>query len=120
MFGNTTPEDLKINKKEFIKVYYEYDQSRKSPFRLFERAGFFDGWSVVDDYKTLEEAQESGRSRAVIVVDMGLFERGHRKGMMSWWDEAKQPKAIPAASANFDDSEEVEFERKFVRRLSKG
>lgn len=109
--------DLKINTKEAIKVYYEYDANRPKPYRLFEREGFFDSWRMVDDYKTLDEAQESGRSRAIKVTDMGLFEKGHRKGMMSWWEEPKpQPKVIPEVSANFDYSEEVEVEKKFLRK----
>jgi hypothetical protein len=112
MFNKATEEDMHITKKAYVKVYYEYNPDRKNPFRLYEREGFFDSWRVVDEYKTLEEAQESAGSRAKVVVDMGLFERGHRKGMMSWWEEPKPTvKVIPGASANFDDSEEVEFER---------
>lgn len=117
MFNNATPEDLKINKKAFVKVYYEYDPNRNKPFRLFEREWLFDSWRIVDDYKTLAEAQESGRSRAIKVVDMGLFERGHRKGMMSWWDEPKaEPKVFEMAI--LPPSTEVEYDSR-LRKVPK-
>ncbi len=117
MFSNNEQEDLKINKKAFVKVYYTYDDSRKLPFKLFESESFFSGWRAVGDYKTLEEAQESGRSRAVTVLDMGLFEKGHRKGMMSWWDEPKPVKTI-VEMAVLPPSTEVEYDSK-VRKVSK-
>lgn len=108
---------LKIETKKHVKVYYEYDPSRKYPYRLFERESFLDSWSEVGNFKTLDAAQEAGLSRAITVTDMGLFERGHRKGMMSWWEEPKpQPKHIPQLSANFEYSEEVEVEKKFLRK----
>lgn len=117
MFSNNEQEDLKINKKAFVKVYYEYDNGRNKPFRLFEREGFLDAWRIVDDYKTLEEAQESGRSRAIKVVDMGLFEKGRRKGMMSWWDEPKPTKTI-VEMAVLPPSSEVEYDSR-VRKVPK-
>lgn len=111
MFNKATEEDLKITKKDFIKVYYEHIPGERKPFRLYEREGFLDSWRVVDEYKTLEEAQESALSRAKVVVDMGLFEKGHRKGMMSWWEQPRTARVVPEASANFDYSEQVEIER---------
>lgn len=81
-------------------------------FKVYQRDSFADTWRYIDERKTLDEAQELGRSRAKRVIELGLFENGVRKGMMSWFEEPKPVKAIPEASANFDYSPEVELERK--------
>lgn len=122
-------EDLKVTERDFVKIYYEFDSEKSKPYKLFEREGFFDSWLLVGNYKTLNEAQEVGRSRARKVVDMGIFEQGRRKGMLSWWEEAKPnlralevihntPPPPLHVSRDKNAVDEVEVDQR-VRRVSK-
>jgi hypothetical protein len=117
MFKQST-DNTNISNRPRVRVYYEQDKVTKQ-FKLYEREKFLDSWLYVSAHKTLAEVQEAARSRAITVIEMGLFDSNHRKGMMSWFEEPAPVKIIPEFSSNFDTASELEIENKYLRKIKR-
>jgi hypothetical protein len=115
MFKQST-DNTNISNRPKVRVYYEQDKVTKQ-FKLYEREKFLDSWLYVSAHKTLAEVQEAARSRAITVIEMGLFDSNHRKGMMSWFEEPAPVKVN--YPSNFEAEKELETENRFLRRVKR-
>lgn len=128
-FNVAEQEDMHITQKKCVHVYQEYNEGSSTPYRLYERddalpgLSFFEPWRVVGEYRNLGSAQESARSRAIVVKDHGLYYKGNKQGMMDWHEPTLEAKNYPEKPSNFyegvDLSENIDFKTFDNKFLSK-
>jgi hypothetical protein len=91
----STPESNNATKSAIVYIDYAPKSNPDKPFALYEKqAGmlnFFDGYTLVDRFKTLDAAEECGVSRAQNVQYKGIYEDGKKKGMTGWYSNGKIP-----------------------------
>jgi hypothetical protein len=113
MFNKATEEKMRMTHRDKVTVYYELKRTgKKEYYLLFEKYSWWSGWAVIGDYKTFNEAQEVARSRAKHVVDLGLYENGHRRGTMGFFEEITPPtRKVVGTPGTFEETDEVEVKR---------
>ena len=92
-------DKLNTTARPFVKVYYQINPNKEKPYRVYERESLAGGWRMVGDYKTPQEAKESGLSRAVQVAEIGAVIAPVEKGFFSWFDAPSTDKSIPCIYA---------------------